>query len=76
MQANTGIQPMLINKLNLGYVYHQFLNVSASYTHIKRMISLKYLQGDNNTIIQSYGNLNHGDYYTFTVTAQKQIGVW
>ncbi len=75
-QGNPNIQPMLIDRLSFGYVYHQFLSVSAGYTYIKRLISLEYLQGDNNAVIQTFGNLNHGNSYTLTVTVQKQIGVW
>ncbi|ANI87907.1 hypothetical protein A9P82_00365 [Arachidicoccus ginsenosidimutans] len=75
-QGNPNIQPMLIDRFSFGYVYHQFLSVSAGYAHVRRLISLEYLQGENNTVIQSYGNLNHSNSYTLTVAAQKQIGAW
>jgi len=75
-QGNPNIQPMIFNKVSFAYSYHQFLNISLSYLHVQKMISVVYLQGADNTVIQSYDNLNHGDVFNLTVSAQKQIGVW
>lgn len=75
-QGNPDIQPMLFNKISLNYIYNQILSVNLGYTHVKHMISLEYMQGENNTLIQTYGNLNYGNYYTLNITLQKQLGIW
>ena len=75
-QGNPNIQPMISQRYSFGYVYHQFLNVSLSFTHINQMISILYEKGNDNTIIQTYGNLKNGNVGSLTISAQKQIGIY
>lgn len=75
-QGNPQLKPMLFDKLSFGYTHNHILHLNLGFTHVSHMIALQYLQGADNTVIQSYGNLNYGDYLTLTATIQKQMGVW